>query len=140
MRKLRHWQLLGSERIADCRVFSVERRMVKVPTTDKDAIDVAATDKAKKELEPGETAEPVTTVLSHSPDEPLVALAFKTVVEQFGQLTYFRVYQGTLSKGQTCINTRTGRKVRFGRLVRKLHDPHLFAVQLVRDEPFVVTS
>ena len=85
---------------------------------DVTAIDVTATEKAKKDLEPGETAEPVTTVLSHSPDEPLVAMAFKTVVEQFGQLTYFRVYQGTLSKGQTCINTRTSQKVRFGRLVR----------------------
>jgi len=31
--KRRRWQLLGSERIADCRVFSVERRIVKVPMT-----------------------------------------------------------------------------------------------------------
>ena len=59
-----------------------------------------------------------TVTLSHSADEPLVAMAFKTVVESFGQLTYFRVYQGTLTKGESYTNTRTGRKVRFGRLVR----------------------
>ncbi|MGH7199180.1 MAG: elongation factor G, partial [Planctomycetaceae bacterium] len=58
--------------------------------------------------------------LSTSPADPLVAMAFKTVVEQFGQLTYTRVYQGTLQKGGTYVNTRTGQKVRFGRLV-KMH-------------------
>jgi elongation factor G len=62
--------------------------------------------------------ETATVTLSHSADEPLVAMAFKTVVESFGQLTYFRIYQGTLIKGESYTNTRTGRKVRFGRLVR----------------------
>ncbi|MBT6158293.1 MAG: elongation factor G [Planctomycetaceae bacterium] len=57
-------------------------------------------------------------VLSHSDDDPLVAMAFKTVDEQFGQLTYFRLYQGKMVKGESYINTRTGRKVRFGRMVR----------------------
>jgi len=52
------------------------------------------------------------------PDQPLVAMAFKTVVEPFGQLTYMRIYQGTMQKGQTYRNTRTGRSVRFGRIVR----------------------
>jgi len=56
--------------------------------------------------------------LSHSPDEPLVSMAFKTVVETFGQLTYFRVYQGKITKGESYTNTRTGKKDRFGRLVR----------------------
>jgi elongation factor G len=45
-------------------------------------------------------------------------MAFKTVVESFGQLTYTRVYQGKIVKGQTYVNARTGRSVRFGRLVR----------------------
>jgi elongation factor G len=57
-------------------------------------------------------------VLTHSDDDPLVAMAFKTVDEQFGQLTYFRLYQGKMIKGQSYTNTRTGRKIRFGRMVR----------------------
>ena len=51
-------------------------------------------------------------------DRPLVAMAFKTVVEKFGQLTFLRVYQGTLQKGTQIINVRTGKPIRFGRLVR----------------------
>ncbi|MEZ6047462.1 MAG: elongation factor G [Planctomycetaceae bacterium] len=51
-------------------------------------------------------------------DLPLVTMAFKTVMEQFGQLTYFRVYQGSIKKGDSYINSRTGQKTRFGRLVR----------------------
>ena len=51
-------------------------------------------------------------------DEPMVALAFKTVVEKFGQLTYLRVYQGSVRKGGSYRNARTGKSVRFGRLVR----------------------
>ncbi len=51
-------------------------------------------------------------------DKPLVAMAFKTVMEQFGQLTYFRVYQGKIVKGESYTNTRIGKSVRFGRLVR----------------------
>ncbi len=58
------------------------------------------------------------TPLSHSEDEPLVAMAFKTVVEAFGQLTYFRVYQGKLVKGESYKCTRTKKSLRFGRMVR----------------------
>ena len=50
--------------------------------------------------------------------EPVVSMAFKIVDESFGQLTYMRVYQGTLKKGGTYINQRTGRKERFSRLLR----------------------
>ncbi|MBX3448722.1 MAG: elongation factor G [Planctomycetaceae bacterium] len=56
--------------------------------------------------------------LSSDPEKPTVCMAFKTVVEQFGQLTYTRVYQGKLVKGESYVNTRTGKRVRFGRLVR----------------------
>jgi len=62
--------------------------------------------------------EPARLRLSSSADAPLVAMAFKNVVESFGQLTYFRIYQGCLTKGDSCINARTGRQVRFGRIVR----------------------
>ncbi|MEC7183798.1 MAG: EF-Tu/IF-2/RF-3 family GTPase, partial [Bdellovibrionota bacterium] len=51
-------------------------------------------------------------------DKDLVAMAFKITDEQFGQLTYTRIYQGTLKKGDQIFNTRTKKKVRVGRLVR----------------------
>jgi elongation factor G len=57
-------------------------------------------------------------VLKAAPDEPLVALAFKLEETRFGQLTYIRIYQGSLKKGDTIINRRTGKEVRVGRLVR----------------------
>jgi elongation factor G len=83
------------------------------------AIDVDATEKAKQALAgTGEAVEPIRVRLSSDPNAPLVAMAFKTVVEQFGQLTYMRIYQGTIQKGESYINARTGKKVRFGRLVR----------------------
>ncbi len=50
--------------------------------------------------------------------KPLVAMAFKITDEQFGQLTYTRIYQGELKKGDFVWNTRTKKKVRVGRIVR----------------------
>jgi len=57
-------------------------------------------------------------VLSSSADDPTVALAFKLEDGQYGQLTYIRVYQGVLAKGDTLINTRSGKKIKIGRLVQ----------------------
>ncbi len=50
--------------------------------------------------------------------KPLVMLAFKLEDGRYGQLTYIRVYQGTLKKGDTVYNMRTGKKVKVGRLIR----------------------
>jgi elongation factor G len=49
---------------------------------------------------------------------PLIALAFKLEDGQYGQLTYIRIYQGSVKKGVEVINTRTGRKFKIGRLIR----------------------
>ena len=56
--------------------------------------------------------------LTNDKKDPMVAMAFKTVVEAFGQLTYMRIYQGSLQKGQIYVNARTGQSVRIGRIVR----------------------
>jgi elongation factor G len=53
-----------------------------------------------------------------STEEPLAALAFKTVSESTGDLTYVRVYSGEMEAGKQYINVRTGKKERVGRLYR----------------------
>jgi elongation factor G len=60
--------------------------------------------------------------LKPDPKAPFVGMAFKLVDDQFGQLTFMRVYQGTIAKGETYVNQRTGRKERFSRLVRMHSD------------------
>lgn len=65
-----------------------------------------------------EDREPSKVLLSCRRDAPLVAMAFKTVVESFGQLTFVRIYQGQVRSGAVYRNARTGASVRFGRLVR----------------------
>ncbi|XYH99224.1 elongation factor G [Sorangium sp. So ce1128] len=56
--------------------------------------------------------------LSSDPEAPLVMLAFKLEDGRFGQLTYIRIYQGSLSRGKEVTNIRTGKRHKVGRLVR----------------------
>jgi elongation factor G len=56
--------------------------------------------------------------LASDPDAQAVAMIFKITDETFGQLSYVRVYQGTLTKGGQYRNARTTRTVRIGRIVR----------------------
>ncbi len=58
--------------------------------------------------------------LEPDPTKPLVAMAFKLVEDPFGQLTFMRIYQGTVNKGEMHYNQRTGQKQRFSRLL-KMH-------------------
>ncbi len=51
------------------------------------------------------------------PDKPLRALAFKIMDDRFGALTFVRVYSGRLNKGDTVLNTFTGKTERIGRMV-----------------------
>lgn len=55
-------------------------------------------------------------------DKPLCALAFKLAVTPFGQLTYMRVYQGKMSKGDFIINTTTKERIKIPRMVRMHSD------------------
>ena len=73
-------------------------------------------DSTNKALDLDRNEEEVT--LETDPEMPLVAIAFKLEVTPYGQLTYLRIYQGAVKKGDDLVITRTGRKIKVGRLVR----------------------
>ena len=52
-----------------------------------------------------------------STTEPLRALAFKIMDDRYGALTFVRIYSGTLKKGDTILNSFTGKSERVGRMV-----------------------
>jgi elongation factor G len=60
-----------------------------------------------------------TQVMTRKPseDEPFSALAFKIVANQFGKLTYFRVYSGKIEKGSEVFNSTKDKKERLGRIL-----------------------
>ncbi|TWU00404.1 Elongation factor G [Botrimarina colliarenosi] len=60
--------------------------------------------------------------LEPDPNKPLVSMGFKITDDEYGQLTYTRIYQGAIEKGNSYFNQRTGRKERFSRLVRMHSD------------------
>ena len=66
----------------------------------------------------GETPDGESATRSANADEPVSLLAFKTIAEPTGDLTFVRVYSGILEKGAKLINPRTRRPERIGRLVR----------------------
>ena len=61
---------------------------------------------------PAEVQNPVDS----DPDAPLVALLFKVIADQHGQLSFLRVYRGQLHAGDTVLNATTGKRERISRL------------------------
>ncbi len=57
-------------------------------------------------------------VLKSDPKAPFVALAFKLDEGRYGQLTYMRVYQGSVKKGETIFNATNDKKVKIPRIVQ----------------------
>ncbi|MET0116358.1 MAG: elongation factor G [Sedimenticola sp.] len=74
---------------------------------------VEVTPQPEVDLEGNETGEQAIV----DPERPLRALAFKIMDDRFGALTFTRIYSGTLKKGDTVLNTYTGKTERIGRIV-----------------------
>src|SRR5699024_11152046 len=71
-------------------------------------------------VQKGENQEPEKIEMSsdRESNKTFVGLAFKLDATRFGQLTYMRVYQGSIKKGDYVYNARTQKKVKVSRLVR----------------------
>ena len=82
---------------------------------DNFAIDAA---KSKSDADGEEEIIKIKMNPERSEKNPFVGLAFKLEQGQFGQLTYVRVYQGSIKKGDSVYNTRTGKKTKIPRLVQ----------------------
>jgi elongation factor G len=78
----------------------------------------APTDIDNKAIEVVKGGEEKEFILSNQPEGQLVANAFKLEEGPYGQLTYVRIYQGVLKRGDDIYNSRTGKKVKVGRLGR----------------------
>lgn len=66
----------------------------------------------------------VNNAVACDPDEPLVALLFKVVTSIHGQLSFLRIYRGTLSSGDSVLNANTGKRERVS-LIYEVHAAQL---------------
>ncbi|MEO1335779.1 MAG: elongation factor G, partial [Myxococcota bacterium] len=76
--------------------------------------------------------------MSYKPDDPLAMLAFKLEDGRYGQLTYMRLYQGTVHKDDFIVNTRSGKKTKVARLVR-MHSDEMEDIQEASGGDIVAT-
>ena len=74
------------------------------------------------DMEQSKEGDEVMVEVPSDASKPLVALAFKLEDGRYGQLTYMRVYQGVMKKGDFMFNLRDNKKVKIGRLVRMHSD------------------
>ena len=72
-----------------------------------------------------EFGEPTGDVATVSVDEPFRALAFKIMDDRFGALTFIRIYSGKLNKGDTVLNSFTGKTERIGRMCEMSADERI---------------
>ncbi len=77
-------------------------------------------EKANYALDRSNGEEPV--LVTGKSEDPLLALAFKLEETPFGQLTYMRIYQGMLKKGNQIVNVNDGKKIKLARIVRMHSD------------------
>ncbi|MEC4090206.1 MULTISPECIES: elongation factor G [Pseudoalteromonas] len=69
-----------------------------------------------------DTGEPTGEVATVDAEQPLKALAFKIMDDRFGALTFIRIYSGRMKKGDTVLNSATGKTERIGRMVEMQAD------------------
>jgi elongation factor G len=70
-------------------------------------------------------------ILESDPAKPLVALAFKLDDGRYGQLTYMRIYQGTVRKGDTIFNNVNDKKVKVPRIVQ-MHSSEMNDIEVAK--------
>ncbi|MDX2037377.1 MAG: elongation factor G [Isosphaeraceae bacterium] len=83
-----------------------------------DAVSAYLPSPLDREVKAHDNSADAQVTLKADPSEPLVAMAFKLVEEAFGQVTFCRIYQGTLKKGETYFNSRQRKKARISRILR----------------------
>jgi elongation factor G len=88
----------------------------------------APTDIRNTGLKIGKDGEEFEVPVDIDPSGSVTALAFKLEDGRYGQLTYLRIYRGTMTKGDTLYNSRSGKKVKVGRLVR-MHSDEMEDIQ-----------
>lgn len=131
-------KLLGEEEISNDLIYKVTRDAVHAGATPVyvgsafknkgvqpllDAVARYLTSPLDREIEGIDPKDETKKIpLKPDPDAPFVGMAFKIVDDEYGQLTYMRIYQGSCEKGGTYINQRSGKKERFSRLVRMHSD------------------
>lgn len=73
-------------------------------------------------------------------DAPLAALAFKVIADEHGSMVFVRLYAGRLRRGDTVLNTSTGRTERVGRLYEVHADKRVERDELVAGEIVAVVG